>query len=423
VKALTDGDSGVRVAAMQALARLGDARAVEPLAAFLTPAVKGKSDSRETGYCIHAAMALAQLGEPALTRLIGALESGSTEARRAAALALGKLRNPRGVEPLSRALNDARSEVRQAAALSLGDLGERSALERLTTAFGHKDPETRRAAAEAVGRIGGEQAVSLLARAVEDREESVQLAAIEALRHLDGTKAALSLKPAVSAARRSVREAADAALKRMTFPEAMPAERAALAVLTGDFAAAIREGETAVDPLVEALGGPDPARRRRAASALEILRHAKAVPALIRALRDYDSEVRELAAHALAATGPEAVLPLMEAMASPDVTAQKLAARALERIGDSRAVAALVDCVVANRSARDYQEPLEAARAARDALRSILSRAGDAIPAGELQRIACVPDATRELEGGEQEVAVDCSDLRTLSRLELDKRT
>ena len=433
IEAMRDEDTHVRVAVMEALGRLGDPRAIEPLAGYLVNPVKKERRSKYEHHEAHditaAAMALSALGEPAFQSLQDALNSESQEVRRASVQGLGALSSPRVVEPLVHALNDSRSEVRKAAALALGDLGDRNALKGLSQALSHKDPDTRRAAAEALGKLGGDDAVPLLARAVEDRDEGLQMAVIAALKSIGGASAALSLKPALHGGRKNVRVAAAAALKSMSFPAATAEERAAIAVLTGDFAAAVREGQVAVKALMEALGSADIQHRRQAASALEKLAPPKAVPSLIRALRDHDAEVRETAARALLGIGPEAVLPLLEVLAAPDVTAQRLAAQALGRIGDIRAVQALVECIRANRRAGAcYLEPLEAARAARDALSAILSRAADQIPAGDLERICSVPDAVREHQVGDdeqsywEETAVDCSGLRNLSQSELKKR-
>jgi HEAT repeat protein len=433
IEAMCDEDAHVRVAVMEALGRLGDPRAIEPLGGFLVNPVKKERRTKYEHHEAHditaAAMALSALGEPAFQPLQDALNSESREVRRASVQALGALRSPRAVAPLVRALNDSRSEVRKAAALALGDLGDRSVLKGMSPALGHKDPDTRRAAAEALGKLGGADAVSLLARAVEDKEESVQIAVISALSSIGGASAALSLKPALLGARKNVRVAAAAALQSMSIPASTAEERAAIAVLTGDFTAAVHEGQVAVKPLMEALSSAEVQHRRHAASALGKLAPPKAVPSLIRALRDHDEEVRETASRALSDIGTEAVLPLLEVLAGPDVTAQRLAAQALGRIGDIRAVLPLVECIRGNRRAGAYLEPLEAARAARDALSAILRRVADQIATGDLERIGSVPDAVQEHQVGDdeqgysEEIAVDCSELRSLSQSELKKRT
>jgi HEAT repeat protein len=432
IEAMRDEDTHVRVAVMEALGRLSDPKAIEPLSGFLVNPVKKERHAKYEHHEAHditaAAMALSALGEPAFQALLDALNSESREVRRASVQALGTLRSPRAVAPLVRALDDSRSEVRKSAAQALGDLGDRSALKGLSQALGHKDPDTRRAAAEAMGKLGSDDAVLLLARAVEDKEEGVQMAVIAALKSIGGASAALSLKPALHGGRKNVRVASAAALQSMAIPAATAEERAAIAVLTGDFTGAVREGQVAAKALMEALSSADVQHRRQAASALGELAPPKAVPSLIRALRDHDAEVRETAARALSCIGHEAVLPLFEVLAAPDVTAQRLAAQAIGRIGDIRAVLPLVECIRANQRAGTYLEPLEAARAARDALLAILSRGADQIPAGDLERISSMPDAVREHQVGDdvqsywQEIAVDCSGLRNLSQSELKKR-
>ena len=432
IEAMGDENPGVRVAVMEALGCLGDPRAIGPLAGFLANPVKtdrrSKFERREARDITAAAVALSAFGEAAVPHLSDALNSESLEVRRASAQALGAVRSPRAAAALARAMDDARSEVRRAAAHALGNLGDRSALQALSRALEHKDPETRSAAAEALGTLGGDESVPLLARAVADREENVAIAVIAALKSIGSAGAAISLKPVLFGDRKNVRAAAAAALDSMSFSAATPEERAAIAVLTGDFAAAVREGQAAVKPLMEALGSAEVQHRRQAASALVGLASPGAVPSLIRALRDHDADVREAASLALSDTGAEAVPPLLEVLAAPDVTAQRLAAQALGRIGDIRAVRPLAECIRANRRARSYLEPLEAARAARDALSMILSRGADQIPAGDLVTISSVPDAMQEHQVGDdeqsysEEMAVDCSELRSLIQSELKKR-
>jgi HEAT repeat protein len=129
-------DWSVRKGAAEALGRLGDARAVEPLVAALW--------NRDGSVRQAAAEALAKIGRPALEPLVAALRDSDAEVRRAAVEALHELgwqpdRGARGaaywiachdwercvqigapaVEPLIAALADVAWDVRRAAAETL----------------------------------------------------------------------------------------------------------------------------------------------------------------------------------------------------------------------------------------------------------------------------------------------------------------
>ena len=79
---------------------------------------------------LHAAEALGKIGdERAVEPLIEALNDEDASVRRGAAVALGRLGAERAVEPLIEALNDEEGHVRRGAAVALGRLGYERAVE------------------------------------------------------------------------------------------------------------------------------------------------------------------------------------------------------------------------------------------------------------------------------------------------------
>jgi hypothetical protein len=97
--------------AARELGRLGDPRALKPLAAALANPQINQS-------CAEALLAF---GAKAVDILLFALKSENADARRLAAGALGEIRDPRAVEPLIHALQvDDEYAVRTAAATALG---------------------------------------------------------------------------------------------------------------------------------------------------------------------------------------------------------------------------------------------------------------------------------------------------------------
>ena len=165
---LMSKDPGSRRAAAEALGRLGDARAVEPL-------IQALGDKRAE-VRRAAGQALASLGQPvwegrvrgdcgdydrlgdsgdarAVEPLIRALRDEEKDARSKAAAALGRLGDGRAVEPLIQALKDEDELVRNVAATYLGTIGDTRALEPLREALNDKDTNVRESAQRAFNII------------------------------------------------------------------------------------------------------------------------------------------------------------------------------------------------------------------------------------------------------------------------------
>lgn len=428
IQAVGDQNAQVRLAVINALALLRHPAAAEPLAvalADISRRPKGARTGAESAEYEALAGALGALGSAAVSSLLRLLDSDDGETRRWAAHALGLTRDPRAAAPLVKRLADSRSEARKAAALALGQIGDPQALDPLIKALANRDHETRRAAAVALGTIGSDRAVDALCAISEDPNEPVQLAVVEALSRVGGLRAGAGLRGIVDGARKNVREAALVALNSLKLAPATAGERALAAVMTGDFAAATREGDAAAGALIATLSSKDPARRRQAAEALGLLRAPCAVEPLLRALRDFDPAVQNAAAGALVGTGAAALEGLVGMLSHHDPGAQRLAARALGEIGDPRAAGALASAIEQNGIIpNEYMELIEVLRASVDALAAILARCPPAISMGDLQRIAALPDAVRQdASAGRGEPVIDCEPVRDLARQELQRRS
>lgn len=117
VRLVDDPDPRVRYDATLALGKLRDARAVEPLAARMaSPDPEGSADSA-------AAVALAQIGPPAMPVLLPLLEHPIPEVRRKAAYALGRAGGEAAIGPLACLLSHADIPTRIAAVEALADIG------------------------------------------------------------------------------------------------------------------------------------------------------------------------------------------------------------------------------------------------------------------------------------------------------------
>ena len=235
IRRVEDENAQVRMAAIEALGIIGHPASAGPLVSALANPVKTVNPPRscsdsgvESAHYKALANALARVGPPAVSPLLGLLRSNEKEPRRWAAYTLGLLKDSRAVDPLIERLDDSRSEVRKTAARALGEIGDVRAVQALIRTLANRDWETRRAVAEALGFIGSEGAVSALAKVAEDQSEPVQIAAVGALGKIGGLPGAASLRLAATSERKAVREAAKSALKSIKFSPAGPEPRTAL---------------------------------------------------------------------------------------------------------------------------------------------------------------------------------------------------
>lgn len=110
-----------------------------------------------------------------------------------------------------------------------------------------------------------------------------------------------------------------------------------------------REGEPAVDHLVQLLGDEDPAVRGLAAEVLEERPARRAIPALIAALRDSAVDVRRRAMSALAqVAGTEAAAVIAPLLEDPDRDVRLTAVRWLSELGAMQAVDTAMVCASAS---------------------------------------------------------------------------
>jgi HEAT repeat protein len=432
IRAANDASGVVRLAAVNALAALRHPASAEPLAGLLAGlALRPKESKTEAAPLSESAeyealaQALGALEAAAVSPLLRLLDAEKRDTRRWAARALGLARDPRAVEPLIRRLADNRSEVRKAAAQALGEIGDARALDPLVQCLSNRDHELRRAAAIALGGIGSARAVDALRAVAEDPNEPVQLAAVEALRRIGGLRAGAGLRAIADSSRKSLRDAALASLNGLKFDPATSVERAAAAILTGDFAGAVEEGESALSPLAETLGSRDANRRRQAVDALGLLRLPGAIQPLLSAMKDHDPAVQQAAAAALAQCGRAAFPGLDGLLAHQDPTVQCLAARALGDMGEPGAAEVLANaieqnCVLSN----EFPEAVDVARTAAAALARILAASAAAsMPLEVLRRISEIPDTLHRMDSvAAQKPAVDCAQIRDLARKELQRR-
>lgn len=219
------GDTEAELAAVEAVARLGDRTALPRLLEMLEQATGTESDERWACRIIDALRRLKD--ERAVLPLIEHLCSRSDRVRTRAAEALGSIGDSTALEPLMDRFRQEPSVTAQAAIVkSLGELKDSAALPALRQALEKPDPvrckavaalaelggpdatrlileqlehpsgPVRYQAATALGRIGSATAIPHLERLAGDADDMVRRAAVKALRELgdDRTESALSTK-------------------------------------------------------------------------------------------------------------------------------------------------------------------------------------------------------------------------------------
>lgn len=183
-------DPAIRWNAADALGKIGEARAVEPLiGALWDPDVTLKQ---------HAADALGRLGDGrAVEPLLTMLGKQDGLIRLVAARALGELGDARAIQPLRAALADPDDWVRATAAEALVQFGDAPAAAALLLLFQHKNLQLREVASRALASIkAGTPAVEPLLTALRDSDGRVRTGAAQALGRIGDVRA---VEPLVTA--------------------------------------------------------------------------------------------------------------------------------------------------------------------------------------------------------------------------------
>src|SRR5215813_2136763 len=245
--------------------------------------------------------------------LNGLLKHKKPEVRERAALAIGRIGDQRGTEPLINALqSDASAWVRAMAAFALGEIEDFQATNALLDAVNSSKEtlDVRARAVEALGKTASVQAnVEKLGKTTLDsiNQSLVNQLPVANPTPLEDQKLLSSLTIT--------------ALMRLRNP-------------------------ASVEPLAQQMKSKDADFRAQAANALARLRRpiGGAVPALIEALNDGDVDVKANAARALGASkDARAVEPLIKLLNDKNDRVQVGAVRALAAIGDQRAVEQLIE--------------------------------------------------------------------------------
>jgi HEAT repeat protein len=351
-RALGDDDDKVKVAAAKALGLGGSTAAVPAMIEWLTdPDAKIKQ---------VAADVLGDIGGPeatsALTRSLGDSDSAVRMHAVKALGAIGRRGNGAVVTSLIPRLEDDKADVRIATIAQLEELGDRRAVIPLVARFGDTAPEARRSAVRAVGKLGDPSAVPALVRLLNDPNEDVRTAAVGSLGLLGAVDAIDALTEQLTSGGDTYRQKVAYALGQIAaVPRSGKAGEDAMRTLVQNLEAtttrnAAKEalhvaGKAAVPALVAHLQGRihgDPA------SAVALLADAgdsRATQALAAEL-ERGRVAMPLVLKALGATGdPQALVPVLGALASKDAAIRLAAMEALRPLlgSDARAGDVLIE--------------------------------------------------------------------------------
>ncbi|MEP7291428.1 MAG: HEAT repeat domain-containing protein [Chloroflexota bacterium] len=167
------------LAAAEALASIGDLRALEP---SINRIFEG-DDYWQNGETLRT------WGESALNMLLSMIESDDEQIRRGVAALLGEFGDKRAVEPLIERLKaDSSPEVRSSAAYGLSELADPRAFDSLTEALHDPYEQTRAYAASGLGQLKDERAVTALMEATHDEHPLVRMFATSALEFIKASK-------------------------------------------------------------------------------------------------------------------------------------------------------------------------------------------------------------------------------------------
>jgi HEAT repeat protein len=137
----------------------------------------------------NVAYALVQIGEPAVSILINALNDESSYVKEVAAKVLGKIGDKRAIPVLIDALNIKYANIKEQIAKALGKLGGEEALKVLIKLATEQDRFSDLAVAKALGEIGDRRAVDALVNLLSSNMAFTCMAAAEALGKIGDEKA------------------------------------------------------------------------------------------------------------------------------------------------------------------------------------------------------------------------------------------
>lgn len=384
-------NEGFRDAAVRALSRLGNERAVAPLVAVLndapdaalavlqalaaiggrlahegldvSPLVRAALDAdgrrhllaavRDAGDDAAAAIArvLRWIGVDEATQALGALLANPAVREEAAAALVDN--GEASVDVLVEHLDHPDEATRAVAIGALGQIGSRRATRQLVRLLDH--PHTSIAACGALARIADREAFEPLLAMIGHRDPAIRMAAVGALNTIGHPQMQDRIVPLLDDENPLVRESAVRIAGYFGYPAAAEVMRARAADPDEGVRIAALEhlplfdDALALQVLASVMAEGTPKTRAAVIRALTRVESAAALPMLASALEDQDAWVRYFAARAIGERPERTVVPGLVAMAESDPSTPARVA-AIEAIGKRRVAISIAPVVRAAES-------------------------------------------------------------------------
>ena len=246
------------------------------------------------------------------------------------------------IGPLVEALQEEDPKVRKEVVAALGSLGSEKALEKLLMVLKDTDSEVRQETAAALRRFSSPRAIQALIELLENDElyqtSQSSLVAI-------GAPALESLKAVLRTSDTKVRQRAAEALDSGGWKPVTDLDQVSYWIACQDWDSCAKLGPVGVEWLVQELNHPQ--NCVKAAESLVQIGDARAIEPIINAMDGKPPGMQKILAEALGKVGPQAVEPLLTALAHGQIETIP-AVQALGAIGDGRAAQPLTAFLHAN---------------------------------------------------------------------------
>lgn len=298
---------------ISAAGELGDRRAVHPLIIF------GLENPQMSRRITDALVSIGAAGVPGLIEIADKDDAGEVLS---AIIALGQIKDKRGLDSIVRILKSDMATLRCHAAEALGEMADSKSIKHLITALEDPDPNVRANVAAALAKVPDERCVAPLVKALNDSNQQVQIYAATALGDCGDPKASTPLMKILDKDDPNLLIAACESLGKLGVKKAVPR--------ICEFLVLPEEGDDTTI-LVKAL------------DTLRKLRTADAVPPLLEILPAQDPLIRQRAIEALGQAGDKSVAETLEQILAEDKSedVRAAAAKALGELGDPESIAAL----------------------------------------------------------------------------------
>ncbi len=203
---------------------------------------------------------------------------------------------------LMKALRHRNPDVQWKASAALSDLGTEG-MDHLLAGLRSWNKDTRLGIIEALGEIGDPEAVPTLVPLLQDRSNEIRWETALALGEIGDARAVEPLRGALRDPDRYVRYGAAVALEKLDWSPASREDYALLLNGKQEWDSLAEMGAAAIGPLSVSAADLEPSVRIHAVQTLGEIGNQKAIPALYRALRDIDGQVRWEAVLASSKTG------------------------------------------------------------------------------------------------------------------------